>query len=160
MKVKGLRHMKLRSTILIAFAVVAPLMTGLTLHQGSQASFANEFEGTEFSRRRGQRLSPEEREAKRAEKLAKLQEFLELSDTQVSQIEAIREQYQPQREALKAEAMSLRENGDREGLRELRGQFRSLRQEMKDEISEILTDEQRQKFETLKAQRRGGRRFR
>ena len=152
--------MKLRSTLILAVAVAAPIFTGFALNTNSQASFANESQDkTEFQKRPGRwkDLSPEEREAKRAEKAAKMKQLLGLSDTQASRIESIREQYKPQRDALRQEAEALRESGDREGMQELRGRKKELKQTVKGEIKKVLTPEQIEKLEQHKAQRKGRR---
>ncbi|NJN24060.1 MAG: hypothetical protein HC810_06265 [Acaryochloridaceae cyanobacterium RL_2_7] len=159
LEINGLLSMKLRSTILIACAVLAPIVTGL-LNPNSQASFANEStDKTEFQGRRGRwkNLSPEEREAKRAEKAEKMKELLGLSDAQADEVKAIREKYQPQREALKEEAMELRESGDRDQMKALRGKMEDLRQEVKAEMKEVLNEDQVEKLEQLKSQRKGRR---
>lgn len=152
--------MKLRSTLILAVAVAAPIFTGFALNTNSQASFANESQDkTEFQKRHGRwkDLSPEEREAKRAEKAAKMKQLLGLSDTQASRIESIREKYKPQRDALRQEAEALRESGDREGMQELRSRKKELKQTVKGEIKKVLTPEQIEKLEQHKAQRKGRR---
>ena len=151
--------MKLRSSIILTLSVVATIFSGFALNPSTPAIAEESQAQTEFQKRRGRwkNLSPEEREAKRSEKAAQMKEKLGLSDAQSSQIEAIREKYRPQKEAIRQEAQELRENNDREGLKALRSKVKELRKDVKAEIKEVLTEEQRQTLQDLKAQRRSRR---
>ena len=147
--------MKLRSSFLLAIAIAAPLMTGLSLHLNTQPSWADDGASqTEMRGRRGQwkNLSPEEREAKRAEKAAKFKQALGLSDRQSSQIEAIREKYEPQRQALHDEFRTMKESGNSDGREALHLKKQALHEQMRDEIKAVLTPEQQEKLATFKAQ--------
>ena len=67
---QGLISMKLRSSLIVAFAALTPMFAGLAFNTQSHAVANESQEQTEFQKRRGgrwQNLSPEEREAKRAE---------------------------------------------------------------------------------------------
>lgn len=78
------------------------------------------------------------------EHLAKLQEELSLTDSQVEQIRAIFAEQHPKFEELHEEV-----GGDREGKHEA---FRQLREETHARIADVLTDEQRSRFEEIHAE--------
>ena len=86
------------------------------------------------------------------EHLAKLQEELSLDDQQVEQIRAFFAERHAEFERLRAE-----EGGDRESRHEA---FRKLHDETHAQIQAVLNEEQRARFEELRAEhmeRRGGR---
>ncbi len=151
--------MKLRSIAMLAAVIAVPVAT--TVLMPDMAEARGRGNRSELVAQRGDRgnLTTEERQAKRAERAAKMQEALGLSDSQAAQIQAIRERYQPQKEALREEAKALREGGaDREAIKEALGDRKqALRQQVKSEIEAVLTPEQAQKLQELKEQR-GGRR--
>lgn len=148
--------MKRQSSVLLTIAILAPFITGLSLQTFSHASYAKESSPqTEGRHTRGKNLSPEEREAKMAEKAAKMKEYLNLSDSQAAEIESIRDKYQPQRQALKAEGDALKGSGDPSGKSTLRQKMMDLRQQIKSEIKAVLTSEQLEKLEAFESERQG-----
>lgn len=151
--------MKLSAIATLAAVIAVPVAT--TLLTPDMAEARGRGNRSELVAQRGDRgnLTTEEREAKRAERAAKMQEALGLSDTQMSEIQAIRERYQPQKQALREEAKALKEGGaSREEIKEALGDRKqALREQVKSEIQAILTPEQAQKLEELKEERRGRR---
>ncbi|WP_299416065.1 Spy/CpxP family protein refolding chaperone [Acaryochloris sp. IP29b_bin.148] len=150
--------MKFRSSTLVAAAILLPTVGLISLNLSSQAQ-SNPNQSTVLAQR--SQRSPEEKAAKRQEKAAKFKEALGLSETQATQIEAIRESYRPQKEALREEGRALREGDASEEERQaLRAKRQELRQQMYNDIKAELTPEQVQKLEELKAQRKGQKRGR
>lgn len=150
--------MKFRSSTLLAAAILLPAVGLINLSLSSQAQ-SNPHRSTVLAQR--SKLSPEEKAAKRQEKAAKFKEALGLSDTQATQIEAIRESYRPQMQAIREEGRTLREGGASEEQRQAaRAKRREIRQQMYNEIKAELTPEQAQKLEELKAQRKAQKRSR
>ncbi|AFM04912.1 hypothetical protein Fleli_2547 [Bernardetia litoralis DSM 6794] len=78
------------------------------------------------------------------EKLEKMKTELGLSDTQVEQIKALHEKQKEESKDLRKEA--------REGNEESRAKMKANRAEFKAEMEKILTPEQRQKAEALRAE--------
>lgn len=150
--------MKFRSSTLLAAAILLPAVGLINLSLSSQAQ-PNPNRSTVLAQR--SKLSPEEKAAKRQEKAAKFKEALGLSDTQATQIAAIRESYRPQMQAIREEGRTLREGGaSEEQLQAARAKRREIRQQMYNEIKAELTPEQAQKLEELKAQRKAQKRNR
>lgn len=148
--------MKFRSSYLLVAALLLPAVGLINLGQPSQAQ-PDPNRSTVLAQR--SKLSPEAKAAKRQEKAAKFRQTLDLSDTQATQIEAIRESYRPQMQSIREEGKTLREAGaSQDQLQAIRAKRRELRQQMYNEIKAELTPEQVQKLEELKAQRRDRRR--
>jgi len=151
--------MKIRTTVLLAAAtLIIPMGASLLGPNMVEARGSNR---QVLAQRGGQNLTPEQREAKMAERLAKMQEALSLSDGQVAEIKAIKDSYQPQFQALRDRKNALKESGaDREAMQPLRQEMRALRDQVKAEVATVLTPEQQTQLEELKAERgerRGGR---
>ncbi|MGB7417327.1 MAG: Spy/CpxP family protein refolding chaperone [Thermosynechococcaceae cyanobacterium] len=144
--------MKIRSMFLIAAAVAIPTVSALSFNPayaersyGQPERVAQRFEKT-----------PEQREAKRAERAAKFKAELGLSDQQAQDIQAIRESYKPQMKSLWEQAKAMKEKGaTREEMKPLWTQKKELRTKMYTEIKAELTPDQAQKLDTLKAQKKG-----
>lgn len=152
--------MKIRTTVLLAAAtLIVPMAASLT---GPTMVEARGNRAQTVAMRGGKDLTPEQREAKMAERLAKMQEKLGLSDAQVADIAAIKDSYKPQFEALRERAQALKESGaDREAMQPIREEKRALKDAVKAEIATVLTPDQLTQLEELKAERgerRGGRR--
>ena len=151
--------MKLRSIAILAAAIAIPAASFIALPEVAEARDRSNRAGILAQRGDRGNLTPEQREAKRAERMAKLQEALGLSDSQVEQIKAVRETYKPQMQALREEARTLRDGGaSREEVREALGDRKqALREDMESEMQSILTAEQLETWEEMKEQRRGRR---
>lgn len=146
--------MKLRSLVLLA-ALIIPTTSALIMPEAEARALGNRASNRgELVAQRGN-LTPEQRQAKRAELAEKMKAELGLSDAQVQQIQAIRAKYRPQQEALQAEAKRLRDGGaTREQIQATLGARRTaLRNQIKTEVNAILTPEQIKKMEELKTQR-------
>lgn len=149
--------MKFRSSLLIA-AVLLPVIGLVGMGQPSQAQ-PGQHSSTVLAQR--QKLSPEERAAKREKRAAQFKQTLGLTDTQVTQIKSIRDSYRPKIKTLRQEAKTLREGGaTQDQLQTLRQQRKELRKQMYNDIKAELTPEQAQKLEELKAQRKAQKRNR
>lgn len=147
--------MKFRSSLLIA-AVLLPAVGLVNMGQPSQAQ---PDQNPSLAQR--QKLSPEERAAKREKRAAQFKQTLGLTDTQVTQIKSIRDSYRPKIKTLRQEAKTLRDGGaNKDQLQALRQQRKELRQQMYNDIKAELTPEQAQKLEELKAQRKAQKRSR
>lgn len=153
-------QMKIRTTVLLAAATLIIPMGASLLSPNLVEARGNRAQTVAMGG--GADLTPEQRQAKRAERAAKMQEALGLSDAQAADIQAIKESYKPQFEALGERAKALKESGaDREAMQPIREEMRALRDEVKAEVATVLTAEQQAKLEELKAERgdrRGGRR--
>lgn len=149
--------MKVRSTVLLATAsLLIPMGLLLVAPEVSIARNVRGDRGPSLLARGDKNLSPEQREAKKAERAAKLQTALGLSDAQASQVAAIHAAYQPRFEALHTQAKALRDSGaDRTAMQPIREQMQTLRAQLQGEIKAVLTPAQQAQFETLKNQRRG-----
>ncbi len=147
--------MKIRSMFLLATVVALPVVSAVSFNPAyAERSSSQQFE------RIAQRpqLTPEQREAKHAERAAKFKAALGLSDQQAQAIKAIHESYKPQMQSLRQQAKTMRENGaTREEMQSLRTQKKALRSKIHEEIKAELTPDQIQKFDELKAQRKGRR---
>lgn len=149
--------MKFRSSLLIA-AVLLPVIGLVNLGQPSQAQ-PDQNSSTVLAQR--QKLSPEERAAKREKRAAQFKQTLGLTDIQVTQIKSIRDSYRPKIKTLRQEAKTLRDGGaNKDQLQALRQQRKELRQQMYTDIKAELTPEQAQKLDELKAQRKAQKRSR
>ncbi len=150
--------MKIRTTVLLAAATLIIPMGASLLTPNLVEARGNRAQTVAM--RGGKDLTPEQREAKRAERAAKMKEALGLSDAQAADIQDIKESYRPQFEALKERAKALKESGaDREAMQPIREEKRALKDQVKAEIATVLTAEQQAKLEELKAERgerRGG----
>lgn len=150
--------MKIRTTVLLAAATLIIPMGASLLTPNMAEARGNRAQTVAM--RGGKNLTPEQREAKMAERLAKMQEKLGLSDTQVADIKAIKSSYQSEFQALREKAKALKESGaDREAMQPIREEMKALREKVKGEVGQILTADQKAKLEELKAERgsrRGG----
>lgn len=146
--------MKIRSLSLLAAVLIIPAASTVIEFNSAYAQrSSNRLEQSEIMAKRP-KLSPEQREAKRAKREAKFKEALELSDEQAQNIKAIRESYKPQKQRLRQEARALKEKGaTREERKPIWTQKKALRMEMYEEIKAELTPQQVQKLEEMKAQR-------
>lgn len=155
--------MKVRTPVLLAAAaLIIPMAASLLTPDFAQARSPRHGNRAELIAQGGGRiLTPEQREAKMAEREAKMKAELGLSDQQAAQIQAIRESYKPQFEALRAQGKALKDSGaDRTAMEPIREQMKTLRGQVKAEIGQVLTPEQRAKAEAMKPERgdrRGGR---
>lgn len=168
--------MKLRSLLLLTAAVVIPAVSALSMSaeargvgqrlQGdrtarvAQATLVAQT-GTPADNKYGDRgnLTPEQRQAREAKREAKMKAELGLSDAQLSQMKAVRAKYEPQHEALRAEAKALKDGGaTREQLKAALGTKRqALHDQMKAEMKGILTPEQVAKMEAKMQEMKGDR---
>lgn len=149
--------MKFRSSLLIA-AILLPVVGLVNMGQPSQAQ-SDQNPSMVLAQR--QKLSPEERAAKREQRAAQFKQALGLTDTQVTQIKSIRDSYRPKIKTLRQEAKALREGGaTQDQIQALRQQGKELRQQMYTDIKAELTPEQAQKLDELKAQRKAQKRSR
>ncbi|MDR0415604.1 MAG: hypothetical protein LBH84_09385 [Prevotellaceae bacterium] len=103
--------------------------------------------------RRGQRISPEERqkmmEQNRAKRNAELREALSLSDTTAQRVDSVNSKYDAQQqELMKPEN---RGGGEREAMRL---QMENIRKAREAEVKSLLTDEQQAKYDKWLANRR------
>jgi Spy/CpxP family protein refolding chaperone len=149
--------MKVRTTVLLAAATLLIPM-GASLFSPDMASARGmrgnrgTGNGTEVIAMRGDKdLTPEQREAKMAEREAKMKAELGLSDAQAAQIKAIRESHKSEFEALHAKGKALKDSGaDREAMKPIHDEMKALHEKVKGEIAQVLTAEQQAKLETLK----------
>jgi len=108
----------------------------------------------------------------RGDHMARMAEELQLSDAQVDAIKKLRQADMEQNRAQRQQAQSLakqwvelKDKGDTKGAEKLRTQLSTMKEEAQirrladhGKIEEILTDEQKQKFEQMKSERGEGRR--
>lgn len=88
-------------------------------------------------------------EQKKAEHLAEMQKELNLSQVQVAQLKALHEKHQAQREAQRKENQELR--------KQKMETFKKDKQQMDNEMRQILTPEQYAKWEAKKAEKMANR---
>lgn len=88
-------------------------------------------------------------EQKKAEHLAEMQKELNLSQAQVAQLKALHEKHQAQREAQRKENQELR--------KQKMEAFKKDKQQMDNEMRQILTPEQYAKWEAKKAEKMANR---
>lgn len=88
-------------------------------------------------------------EQKRAEHMADMQKELNLTQAQVSQLKALHEKHQAQREAQRKENQDLR--------KQKMEAFKKDKQQMDNEMRQILTPEQYAKWEAKKAEKMANR---
>lgn len=150
--------MNVRSTVLLAAAaLMLPLGAVLLSPDGVTARPVAGDRSPVLAQRRGQDLTPEQWQAKMAEREAKIKAELGLSDAQAAQIKAIRESYKPQMDALRTQARALKDSGaDRQARQPIREQMKALHDQVKAEIETVLTPEQQAKFAELREQRGHG----
>jgi capsule polysaccharide export protein KpsE/RkpR len=166
--------MKLHSLLLLTAAIVIPTVSSFAMPaeargvgqrlQGNRAARVDQTttvaqNANPSEKMRGDRgnLTPEQRQAKQAEREAKMKAELGLSDAQAAQMKAVRTKYEPQHKALRAEAEALKAGGaTREQIKAALGEKRkALHDQMKAEIKGILTPEQLAKMEAMKGDRGG-----
>jgi len=146
-----------------AAALGAALLIGFAGVAGAQAT------QTPGAKARGDRHGMEGRRGRGGEFGGRFAKDLNLTDAQKTQIKSIHEKYKPQLEAIRTQykgqmdnARALRAKGDTAGARAAFQKFRTdmgqrslpIRQREQAEVRNILTAEQKTKFDAAQAQRK------